>query len=147
MRCLRMFAFLACTSAFVAGGCSLEQNLTGPEPETGPGLVYGLSEVNASAIPVVLSPGPPKVEVLRGALTLSPDSTWIVSLIFRLTGPGSTSVESATNRGKYSRQNVEITLTLAGSTTTQYRGSWSSSEVQLIDMASTAAERFRFRRP
>jgi hypothetical protein len=125
--------------------CKLDKDLAGPDLVTGDGLVYNLVDVNAKPTPAVLAPGPPKVEILRGALTLSADSTWIVSLIFRLTGPGSTQVETSTTRGSYTRANTALTLKLASTSATQYSGTWSSTDVQLTDMASTTLDRLGFR--
>lgn len=137
-----LFALLATATV---SACKLGDDLAGPDVVTGEGLVYNLIDVNAKPTPAVLVQGPPKVEVIRGALTLSADSTWIVSLIFRLTGPGSTQVETSTTRGSYTRTNTALTLRLASTSATQYAGTWSSTDVLLTDMASTTSDRLGFR--
>lgn len=131
--------------AGLLSSCRLGDKLAGPDVETGQGLVYDLTEVNTKPTPAVLAQGPPKVEVLRGALTLATDSTWIVSLIFRLSGPGSVQTETSTVRGNYTRVNTALTLKLATTGATHYSGTWSSTNVLLTDMNSTSSDRFAFR--
>lgn len=140
------FRLVALTVVAVVAACGPSDKLLGPEPLTGEGLVYRLSDVNSTVVPMTLSSGPPKVEALRGALTLSSDSSWIVSLVFRISDNGQSVSSMTTTRGKYTRSNSAIVLSLQSDTTTVFTGDWTDASVRLLDRTVTDGHRFRFTR-
>jgi hypothetical protein len=120
----------------VVGACMGGKDIFGSEPETGEGLVYPLVAHNTRNVPIVLTSGPPRIELLRGALTLSTDSTWILSQVFKVTQQGEGLSQTVTARGVYTRTDAVIALRLEGDTVTQYNGSWTPNVVQLTGRAS-----------
>ena len=137
----RALAIVAALGAVAACGSTTEIPST-TEPVTGPGTVYALASVNGIALPVVFTTDTTQIEVRKGALTLSPDSTWILSLATRTTRAGGTNNGTSTYRGPYTRDGSTLQLKLNGAVA--YSGSYSPNNVAVSAGGSAASERYVF---
>ena len=130
--------------------CKLNELDSVLEPETGAGQVYSLATYNDKVIPATLTQASIVYEIQKGALTLAPDSTWLISLVIRQQGQGTTQRTVATQHGKY-RQPAQPTTTilLASLTdsTTIFSGTYTSTAVNLSDVSVVNGDRMRFTRP
>lgn len=116
------------------------------EPETGEGTVYTLASVNGKGLPAVVVQGSTSLEVQKGALTLAADSSWILSYRVRATGGGSSQTTVNTLRGVYSRSATDLTLRNRELTRTQFTGTWSTTQVALVDASVADGDRLVFGR-
>ncbi|MGQ0766407.1 MAG: hypothetical protein ACT4OZ_12160 [Gemmatimonadota bacterium] len=139
-------SLVAMTVGGLVGACLPESDLLGPNPEIGEGLVYNLILFNSRNLPFVVTEGPPRLELQRGALTLSTDSTWIVSQVYRVTDAGQNLTQTITRRGNYTRAGAALRLQMFGDTTTQYVGTWSAEAVVLNDRAAAQGDQLDFRK-
>lgn len=99
------------------------------EPVSGNGLVYTLATVEDKALPVTLVIDQSTFTVVRGKLTLSPDSTWIVSNAITASGNAGSATSVTTLRGSYTRTGTALTLNQQSGTA--FTGTWSESAVSL----------------
>jgi hypothetical protein len=143
MRLLKQGLALA---AVVFLAACLDKLTTSLEPETGSGQVYTLITVNDMSVPAVIYSGQTRIEVRRGALTLAPDSTWIVSYLMHTTTGGSEQSNISTLRGVYSLTNASLTLTLSAGTAAHFTGTYSTTDVSLQDVSVANGLRLLFRR-
>lgn len=141
----RTLSWMLAAGAAVAA-CKLDGLSTDIEPETGSGTVYALTQVNGINVPAQVAQGQTVLEVTRGALTLAPDSSWIVSYILRARTGGSDQVSTQTSRGRYSITGSTLSMRLSTDTVAKWRGSWSTTAVSITDQAVPNGDVLAFRR-
>lgn len=120
------------------------------EPETGSGQVYNLAAVNDKAVPVTLTQGNVTFDIQKGALTLAPDSTFILSVVIRQGGSGTSQRTVSTQRGRYrqpAQPTTTILLSLSADTVSIFSGTYSATAVDLSDLSVPQGDRLRFTRP
>ncbi len=144
MRLLRPWSFL---TVLLLAGCALD-GLTSsdPDPETGPGVVYALVRFNGYNVPAQVPQGQTVVEVTKGALTLASDSTWIMSVVLKVSGGGQSQVNIATQRGRYRVTGTTLEMGLQADTTTRLRGTYSTTDVSVQDISVPNGDQLAFRR-
>lgn len=133
--------------ALVLAGCALDGiSSTDPEPEIGPGTVYGLIRVNGLNVPAQVQQGQSVVEVTKGALTLAADSTWILSVVLRASGGSQSQISIGTQRGRYRVSGLGLTMSVQSDTTIRYRGSYGANDISLTDISVPNGDQMAFRR-
>jgi hypothetical protein len=126
-------ALLALAVAVLPSACSDEDFPSSTEPVTGSGLVYTLASVEEKALPAtIISQG--TFTVVRGKLTLSPDSTWILSNAVTADGNAGAATSVTTLRGSYTRTGTA--LTLSQQTGTAFTGTYSETAVSLTTVSA-----------
>lgn len=129
-------------------GCNNSDLPSATEPQTGAGLVYTLVSVENKAVPATVSIGADaSAAVLSGKLTLSPDSTWIVSHVIAASTTVGAARSLVTLRGTYNRAGSALTLKQQAAGTTAFTGTYSDNAVQLAAVAaSTPGTSFAYTR-
>lgn len=127
----RPTVFPTLLAAALVTGCGGPDFTSTTEPVTGPGTVYALATVDNRQLPVVFTDpnNQTQTEVRKGALTLSPDSSFIFSLALRSNAGGIPSTSTNTLRGSFTRSGTELTL-VQGSDTL-FNGAYSPNNVAL----------------
>ena len=127
-------ALLALAVAALPSACSDEDFPSSTEPVTGSGLVYTLASVEEKALPATIIISQGTFTVVRGKLTLSPDSTWILSNAVTADGNAGAATSVTTLRGSYTRTGT--TLTLSQQTGTAFTGTYSETAVSLTTVSA-----------
>lgn len=142
-RSLATLAPLAAIALSLA--CSDDDFPSPTEPVTGSGLVYTLAAVEEKALPVTLVIGQGAFTVVQGKLTLSPDSTWIVSNAVTASGNAGSATSVTTLRGSYTRTGTALTLNQQSGTA--FTGTYSESAVSLTTASAlVVGARFSYTR-
>lgn len=134
----------------LASACKVGDLEAALEPETGTGQVYGLSAVNDRTVPATVTQGNVTFEIQKGALTLATDSTFILSVVIRQAGGGTSQRTVSTQRGRYRQPAQPTTAILLSSSTdtlTIFSGTYSPTAVDLADLTVPQGDRLRFIRP
>lgn len=142
----RLVAAPALLCLTVLAACTRADLPSTTEPVTGPGFVYTLVSVDSRSLPATVTVESNQYRVVSGKLTLSPDSSFILSNA--ITGPnpaGGISTGVTTVRGTYSRTDGEIVLVQGSSEA--FRGSYADNLVILSSSSSQViGTSFRFTR-
>ena len=139
MRTNLSFSDLAALAAVLfplaCGGSTLP---SATEPLSGSGLVYSLASVENKALPATVALTPDvNVLVERGKLTLSPDSTWIMSHVVSTSPTGGSGTSVVTLRGSYRRAGTAISL--SQQSVEAFVGTFSETAVSLTNKTTQMA--------
>ena len=141
-----LVALAAMAAVALSLACSGGDDFPSPsEPVTGSGLVYTLTAVEDKALPVTLVIDQGAFTVVSGKLTLSADSTWIVSNAITATGSAGSATSVTTLRGSYTRTGTALTLNQQSGTA--FTGTYSDNAVSLTTASAVVVgARFSYTR-
>ncbi|MGQ0649610.1 MAG: hypothetical protein ACT4P7_18815 [Gemmatimonadaceae bacterium] len=137
---------LAYAASVAVAACALDNMTSALEPETGTGQVYTLVTFNGKNVPAVVLQNQSTLEIQKGALTLSADSSWTLSYVVRLSTGGGDQNSVQTSRGVYSLIGTALKLTFRGDTATRFTGTYSPTDVVLKDASVANGDVLAFRR-